>query len=195
MKTNEIRDALVALTESMYLLEEEYIENGGEVTDQTLAMEDNIERMKVLLTTDGVDSLGRWLKSKEDQMKTLKAEKESVTRQIKSCENTIDYIKEMVNMVLVATGQEKVKGTCYSFTATTSETTSVDKDTLNYMFLESVEKKLRGGKTPVIPEDVTITLGASVKRLAEGAELPVYYQHSIKPSVRFTKPRASKEDK
>lgn len=195
MKTNEIRDALVALTESMYLLEEEYIENGGEVTDQTLAMEENIERMKVLLTTDGVDSLGRWLKSKEDQMKTLKAEKESVTRQIKSCENTIDYIKEMVNMVLVATGQEKVKGTCYSFTATTSETTSVDKDTLNYMFLESVEKKLRGGKTPVIPEDVTITLGASVKRLAEGAELPVYYQHSIKPSVRFTKPRASKEDK
>ena len=195
MKTNEIRDALVALTESMYLLEEEYIENGGEVTDQTLAMEENIERMKVLLTTDGVDSLGRWLKSKEDQMKTLKAEKESVTRQIKSCENTIDYIKEMVNMVLVATGQEKVKGTCYSFTATTSETTSVDKDTLNCMFLESVEKKLRGGKTPVIPEDVTITLGASVKRLAEGAELPVYYQHSIKPSVRFTKPRASKEDK
>lgn len=195
MKTNEIRDALVALTESMYLLEEEYIENGGEVTDQTLAMEENIERMKVLLTTDGVDSLGRWLKSKEDQMKTLKAEKESVTRQIKSCENTIDYIKEMVNMVLVATGQEKVKGTCYSFTATTSETTSVDKDTLNYMFLELVEKKLRGGKTPVIPEDVTITLGASVKRLAEGAELPVYYQHSIKPSVRFTKPRASKEDK
>lgn len=193
MKTNEIRDALVALTESMYLLEDEYIENGGEVTDQTLAMEENIERMKVLLTTDGVDSLGRWLKSKEDQMKTLKAEKESVTRQIKSCENTIDYIKEMVNMVLVATGQEKVKGTCYSFTATTSETTSVDKDTLNYMFLESVEKKLRGGKTPVIPEDVTITLGASVKRLAEGAELPVYYQHSIKPSVRFTKPRASKE--
>jgi hypothetical protein len=193
MKTNEIRDALVALTESMYLLEEEYIENGGEVTDQTLAMEENIERMKVLLTTDGVDSLGRWLKSKEDQMKTLKAEKESVTRQIKSCENTIDYIKEMVNMVLVATGQGKVKGTCYSFTATTSETTSVDKDTLNHMFLESVEKKLRGGKTPVIPEDVTITLGASVKRLAEGAELPVYYQHSIKPSVRFTKPRASKE--
>ena len=94
-------------------MEEEYIENGGEVTDQTLAMEENIERMKVLLTTDGVDSLGRWLKSKEDQMKTLKAEKESVTRQIKSCENTIDYIKEMVNMVLVATGQEKVKGTCY----------------------------------------------------------------------------------
>lgn len=195
MKTNEIRDALVALTESMYLLEEEYIENGGEVTDQTLAMEENIERMKVLLTTDGVDSLGRWLKSKEDQMKTLKAEKESVTRQIKSCENTIDYIKGMVNMVLVATEQEKVKGTCYSFTATTSETTSVDKDALNEMFLESVEKKLRGGKTPVIPEDVTITLGASVKRLAEGAELPVYYQHSIKPSVRFTKPRASKEDK
>ena len=195
MKTNEIRDALVALTESMYLLEEEYIENGGEVTDQTLAMEENIERMKVLLTTDGVDSLGRWLKSKEDQMKTLKAEKEAVTRQIKSCENTIEYIKTMVNMVLVSTEQEKVKGTCYSFAATTSETTSVDKDALNMQFMDAVEKKLRGGKNPVIPADVTITLGASIKNVPEGAELPAYYLHNSKPSVRFTKPIASKEDK
>jgi SMC interacting uncharacterized protein involved in chromosome segregation len=174
-------------------LEEEYMENGGEVTDYTTAMEDNIERMKVLLTTEGVDSLGRWLKSKEDQIKSLKAEKDSVMRQIKSCETTIEYIKTMVNHVLVATEQDKVKGTFYSFTATTSETISVDKETLNNTFLEAVEKKLRGGKNPVIPADVTITLGASIKNVPEGAEIPAYYLHNSKPSVRFTKPRASKE--
>lgn len=193
MNNNDIKSAIAALSEAMYLLEEEYMENGGEVTDYTTAMEDNIERMKVLLTTEGVDSLGRWLKSKEDQIKSLKAEKDSVMRQIKSCETTIEYIKTMVNHVLVATEQDKVKGTFYSFTATTSETTSVDKETLNNTFLEAVEKKLRGGKKPVIPADVTITLGASIKNVPEGAELPAYYLHNSKPSVRFTKPRATKE--
>jgi SMC interacting uncharacterized protein involved in chromosome segregation len=193
MNNNDIKTAIAALSEAMYLLEEEYIENGGEVTDYTTAMEGNIERMKVLLTTEGVDSLGRWLKSKEDQIKSLKAEKDSVMRQIKSCETTIEYIKTMVNHVLVATEQDKVKGTFYSFTATTSETTSVDKETLNNTFLEAVEKKLRGGKNPVIPADVTITLGASIKNVPEGAEIPAYYLHNSKPSVRFTKPRASKE--
>ena len=195
MNNTDIKAALAALSEAMFFLEEEYIENGGEVTECTLIMEANIERLKVLLTTEGVDSLGRWMKSQEDRIKALKAERDSVNRQIKSCENTIDYIKTMVNRVLVATEQEKVKGTFYSFSATTSETTSVDKDALKERFMEAVEKKLRGGKKPVIPADVTITLGASIKSVPEGAEIPSYYLKETKPSVRFTKPRASKEDK
>lgn len=195
MNNNDIKAAIAALSETMFLLEEEYMENGGEITEYTTTMEANIERLKILLTTEGVDSLGRWLKSKEDALKALKAEKDSVMRQIKSCENTIDYIKTMVNKVLVSTEQEKVKGTFYSFAATTSETTSVDTETLNNLFLEAVEKKLRGGKNPVIPADVTIKLGASIKCVPEGAEIPAYYQHNSRPSVKFTKPRASKEDK
>ena len=195
MNNTDIKSAIAELSTTMFLLEEEYMENGGEVTEYTATMEANIERLKVLLTTEGVDSLGRWLKSKEDQIKSLKAERDSITRQIKSCENTIEYIKTMVNHVLVSTGEEKVKGTCYSFTATTSETTSVDKDALKEQFMDAVEKKLRGGKNPVIPVDVTITLGASIKNVPEGAEIPSYYLKESKPSVKFTKPRASKEDK
>ena len=193
MNNTDIKSAIAELSTTMFLLEEEYMENGGEVTEYTATMEANIERLKVLLTTEGVDSLGRWLKSKEDQIKSLKAERDSVTRQIKSCENTIDYIKTQINNVLVATEQEKVKGTFYSFAATTSETTSVDKDALKEQFMEAVEKKLRGGKNPVIPVDVTITLGASIKNVPEGAEIPSYYLKESKPSVKFTKPRASKE--
>lgn len=195
MNNTDIKSAIAELSTTMFLLEEEYMENGGEVTEYTATMEANIERLKVLLTTEGVDSLGRWLKSKEDQIKSLKAERDSVTRQIKSCENTIDYIKTQINNVLVATEQEKVKGTFYSFAATTSETTSVDKDALKEQFMDAVEKKLRGGKNPVIPVDVTITLGASIKNVPEGAEIPSYYLKESKPSVKFTKPRASKEDK
>ena len=194
MNNTDIKSAIAELSTTMFLLEEEYMENGGEVTEYTATMEANIERLKVLLTTEGVDSLGRWMKSKEDQMKSLKAERDSITRQIKSCENTIEYIKTLVNHVLVSTGEEKVKGTCYSFTATTSETTSVDKGALNQRFMEAVDKKLRGGKNPVIPADVTITLGASIKNVPEGAEIPSYYLKESKPSVKFTKPRASKED-
>ena len=195
MNNTDIKSAIAELSTTMFLLEEEYMENGGEVTEYTATMEANIERLKVLLTTEGVDSLGRWMKSKEDQMKSLKAERDSITRQIKSCENTIEYIKTLVNHVLVSTGEEKVKGTCYSFTATTSETTSVDKDALKEQFMDAVEKKLRSGKNPVIPVDVTITLGASIKNVPEGAEIPSYYLKESKPSVKFTKPRASKEDK
>lgn len=195
MNNNDIKAALAALSETMLLLEEEYMENGGEVTEYTATMEANIARLKILLTTEGVDSLGRWLKSQEDRIKTLKAERDSINRQMKSCENTIEYIKTMVNRVLGMTDQDKVKGTLYSFTATTSETTSVDKEILNKKFFEAVEKKLRGGKKPVIPEDVTFTLGASISRVPEDAEIPAYYIHSSKPSARFTKPRASKEDK
>ena len=193
MNNTDIKSAIAELSTTMFLLEEEYMENGGEITEYTTTMEANIERLKVLLTTEGVDSLGRWLKSKEDQIKSLKAERDSVTRQIKSCENTIDYIKTQINNVLVATEQEKVKGTFYSFAATTSETTSVDKDALKEQFMEAVEKKLRGGKNPVIPVDVTITLGASIKNVPEGAEIPSYYLKESKPSVKFTKPRSSKE--
>ena len=195
MNNTDIKSAIAELSTIMFLLEEEYMENGGEVTEYTTTMEANIERLKVLLTTEGVDSLGRWMKSKEDQMKSLKAERDSITRQIKSCENTIEYIKTLVNHVLVSTGEEKVKGTCYSFAATTSETTSVDKDALKEQFMDAVEKKLRGGKKPVIPVDVTITLGASIKNVPVGAEIPSYYLKESKPSVKFTKPSASKEDK
>jgi hypothetical protein len=195
MNNNDIKAAIAALSETMLLLEEEYMENGGEVTEYTATMEANIERLKILLTTEGVDSLGRWFKSVEDETKSYKAEKDFVNRKIAANQKTMDFIKVLVNKALNAIGEEKVKGTFYSFTATTSETTSVDKDALNKKFLEAVEKKLRGGKKPVIPEDVTFTLGASISRVPEDAEIPAYYIHSSKPSARFTKPRASKEEK
>lgn len=195
MKVQEIETAIAALNALKWSLEQEYMDNGGEVTEQTIASEEQIETMKSLLSSEGVDSLGRWMKSVEDETKSFKAERDFVNRRIKANDNLLEYIKGLVNRVLVATEQEKVKGTFYSFTATTSETTSVDKDALNKKYLEAVENKLRGGKNPVIPADVTITLGASIKNVPDGAEIPAYYLHNSKPSVRFTKPRASKEDK
>ena len=65
MNNKDINAALAALNEGMCLLEEEYIENGGEVTETTEAMEAQIESIRTLLEGEGIDSLGRWLKTKE----------------------------------------------------------------------------------------------------------------------------------
>lgn len=194
MNYKDIREALEALSWASYELEEEYIDNGGECTEATEAQEQRIEALKALLTTEGIDSLGRWLKGEEDKITSLKAEKAYIDRRIKAAEQTIDFIKTNVNAVLASVGLEKIKGECgYCFTATTSVKTSVDKELLNDMYLSQVEKALHEGDHPVIPQDVTITLGASVKMLEDGADLPAYYMRSETPSCRFTKPRTTRE--
>lgn len=191
MEYTELNQLLGQLDQTMYALESAYVENGGEVTEETESLEANVSGLQELLCTEGVDMLGRWLKSKEDMKKTLKAEKDYIARKIAAVDDTIEFIKAKLNEVIVASGQEKVKGSLgYSFTATTSVTTTVDKAVLKDMYQSQVEDVLRD----ILPADVTVTLGASVKAVPEGVELPSYYQRSETPTVRFTKPRAAKED-
>ena len=190
MTYNEFKDALAQLDWASYHLEETYCENEGEVTEETEKMETEIEALKQLLNTDGVDYLGRWLKGKEDRKKALKAEKDYVTRQIEAVDNTIAFIKAKITELMKATGCDKVKGGLgYSFATSVSTKTEVNKDLLKELYQDKVEKALWG----IIPEDVTVTLGASVSRLDEDSELPAYYNRTETPTVRFTKPRASKE--
>lgn len=192
MNTNEINSLVYQLNQNTYLLEEEYTENEGEVTESTEAKEKVIASMKELLLGEGIDSLGRWLKSKEDQLKTLKAEKEAITHKMNKVNETIDFIKANVNSILTATGVDKAKGTLYSFAPSISTKTSVEKEILKDLFAQKIEEVLRGGEKPIIPADVTITLGASVSALPEGAELPEYYTQVSTPSCKFIKPRSSK---
>jgi hypothetical protein len=135
MNNRDINAALAALNEATFILEDEYMENGGEVTESTEAQEEYIESLKALLEDEGIDSLGRWLKSKEDLIKTLKAERDSVTRQIKKTEEGIEYIKGQIYNVLTAIGKEKVKGTFYSFAPAISTKTEVDKEILEEKYL------------------------------------------------------------
>ena len=192
MDYKEMNQVLADLDQAMVTLEETYIENEGEVTEETEQMEAQISCLQELLTTDGIDLLGGWLKAKEDRKKSLKAEKDYITRQMAAIDETIDFIKTKVNQILVATGQEKVKGARgYSFAATTSVKTEVNKDVLKDLFQEAVNEAVKD----ILPPDVTITLGASVSKLPDDPDLilPVWYTQTEKPSVRFTKPRASKE--
>ena len=192
MDYKEMNQVLADLDQAMVTLEETYIENEGEVTEETEQMEAQISGLKELLTGEGIDLLGGWLKAKEDRKKSLKAEKDYITRQMSAIDETIDFIKTKVNQILVATGQEKVKGSRgYSFAATTSTKTEVNKDVLKDLFQEAVNEAV----ADILPPDVTITLGASVSKLPNDPDLilPAWYTQTEKPSVRFTKPRASKE--
>lgn len=194
MDYKEMNQVLADLDQAMVTIEETYIENEGEVTEETEQMEAQISGLKELLTGEGIDLLGGWLKAKEDRKKSLKAEKDYITRQMAAIDETIDFIKTKVNQILVATGQEKVKGARgYSFAATTSSKTEVDKDVLKYNYDFKVEQAIRAAG---IPDYVGFSLTASSTKakevgVQEGDE--DLFVTTEKPSVRFTKPRASKE--
>ena len=196
MNNKEINSLIESLNASMLAFENYMVENEGVCDEASDQIEEQIGILKELLTTEGIDSLGRWLKAKEDEIKSLKAEKDYITRKINAATGTIDYIKSQMNKLLKASGMEEIKGANgYKFQVTTSTKTEVDKEILKELFLDKVEKKLRGGKNPVIPADVTFSLGASVSLVPEGAVLPSYYIRTSSPSCKFTKPRASKEAK
>lgn len=194
MDYKEMNQVLAELDQVMNTLEDLYIEGEGEVTEETERMEERISALKDLLTGEGIDLLGGWLKAKEDRKKALKAEKDYLTRQMSAIDETIEFIKDKITEVMRVTGQDKIKGERgYSFTANHSVKTEVDKDELKRLYADRVEQALRAAD---IPEYITVTLGASVKAF-EGSVHDVedwcIFNEIEKDTVTFRKPKASKE--
>ena len=194
MDYKEMNQVLATLDQATIALEETYMENEGEITEETEQMEQEISGLQELLTTEGIDLLGGWLKAKEDKKKSLKAEKDYITRQMAAIDETIDFIKSKINQVMVATGQEKIKGDRgYSFTATHSVKTDVDKDVLKALYADKVEEAIRAAH---IPAYIGVSLTASSTKanelgVLEGDE--EIFSTTEKDTVTFRKPKASKE--
>lgn len=194
MDYKEMNQVLATLDQATIALEETYMENEGEITEETEQMEQEISGLQELLTTEGIDLLGGWLKAKEDKKKSLKAEKDYITRQISAIDETIDFIKDKVTEVMKATGQDKIKGDRgYSFTATHSVKTDVDKDVLKALYADKVEEAIRAAH---IPAYVSVSLTASSTKanelgVLEGDE--EIFSTTEKDTVTFRKPKASKE--
>ena len=194
MNNKEINSLIESLNASMWAFENYMVENDGVCDEASDQMEEQIGILKDLLTTEGIDSLGRWLKAKEDEIKSLKAEKDYITRKINAATGTIDYIKTQMNKILTAAQMEEIKGANgYKFQVTTSTKTEVDKDVLKTIYADRIEEAIRAAH---IPAYVGVTLTASSAKAAEfgiveGDE--EIFHTTEKPSVRFTKPRASKE--
>ena len=189
-----MNQVLANLDQAINTLEITYIENEGEVTEETEQMEQEISGLQELLTTEGIDLLGGWLKAKEDKKKSLKAEKEYITRQMSAIDETIEFIKGKISQVMKATGQDKIKGDRgYSFTATHSVKTDVDKDVLKALYAEKVEEAIRAAH---IPAYIGVSLTASSTKanelgVLEGDE--EIFNTTEKDTVTFRKPNASKE--
>ena len=194
MDYKEMNQVLENLNQAMHNLEDLYIEGEGEITEETEQMEQEISGLQELLTTEGIDLLGGWLKAKEDKKKSLKAEKDYITRQMSAIDETIEFIKGKVTEVMKATGQEKIKGVRgYSFTASHSVKTEVDKDVLKALYADKVEEAIRAGHVPAY---VGVSLNASSTKanelgVLEGDE--VIFSTTEKDTVTFRKPNASKE--
>ena len=194
MDYKELNQALATLDQATIALEENYMENEGEITEETEQMEQEISGLQELLTTEGIDLLGGWLKAKEDKKKSLKAEKDYITRQMAAIDETIDFIKDKVTEVMKATGQDKIKGDRgYSFTATHSVKTDVDKDVLKALYADKVEEAIRAAH---IPAYICVSLTASSTKanelgVLEGDE--EIFSTTEKDTVTFRKPKASKE--
>lgn len=194
MNNKEINSLIESLNASMWAFENYMVENDGVCDEASDQMEERIGILKELLTTEGIDSLGRWLKAKEDEIKSLKAEKDYITRKINAATGTIDYIKTQMNKILTAAQMEEIKGANgYKFQVTTSTKTEVDKDVLKTIYADRIEEAIRAAH---IPAYVGVTLTASSTKAAEFGIIEgdeEIFHTTEKPSVRFTKPRASKE--
>lgn len=194
MDYKEMNQVLANLDQVTIALEETYMENEGEITEETEQMEQEISGLQELLTTEGIDLLGGWLKAKEDKKKSLKAEKDYITRQMAAIDETIAFIKDKVTEVMKATGQEKIKGDRgYSFTTTHSVKTDVDKDILKALYADKVEEAIRAAH---IPAYIGVSLTASSTKanelgVLEGDE--EIFSTTEKDTVTFRKPKAIKE--
>ena len=182
-----------SLNASMWAFENYMVENDGVCDEASDQMEERIGILKELLTTEGIDSLGRWLKAKEDEIKSLKAEKDYITRKINAATGTIDYIKTQMNKILTAAQMQEIKGANgYKFQVTTSTKTEVLKDALNDAFLEIAQV---GARANGLPDWVDIQLKTTATEIKNSGDMDAlsFLQETSSPSVRFTKPRATRE--
>lgn len=191
MTNKEINDALAVLGATTQYLEDAYIENEGECTEETDALESQKAALEALLQEEGVDYLGRWLKGKEDEKKSIQDEKKVLDRQIKAIDNTIGYIKSQIRRIMDATGTDKVKGRCYSFTASVSDTVAADNARIAELYGDRADFAIRAAG---IPDYVTVKLTGSATAAKKLDELPDVFIRTVEDTVRFTKPRKTSEE-
>lgn len=190
MTNKEINEALAVLGATTQHLEDAFIENDGECTEETDALESQKAALEDLLTGEGIDSLGRWLKGKEDERKAIQDEKRMLDRQMKAIDNTIDYIKSQIRRIMDAAGEDKIKGRCYSFTASVSDTVKADDKRIAELYGDRASFAVHAAG---VPDYVTVKLVGSATAAKKLDELPDVFVRTVENTVRFNKPRKSEE--
>lgn len=174
-------------------------ENGGELTPELLEQYNSLEDMKALLAGEGIDDLGRWLKSVQDEAATLKAEADAAARRVKNNKGYEDYIKGLIGQAMDLLelptndkGEKVAKGHFYGFKRTTSTKSSVDQETLDSMYLAKAELAMQRA---LIPDYIHVKLTATTMELRKaGGDALAFLEENTTPALSFSKPRASKKE-
>ena len=186
-----IKETLANINRAKYELENAVEENGGELTPELLEQYNALEDMKSLLADEGVDELGRWLKSVQDELAARKAEADAAARKVKNLKGYEDYVKWLIGQALDAIGQEKVKGSFYGFARKTSTTNKVNTEALDAEYLEAATEAARNAG---LPSFVDVALVTNTTRIKEAGEYAAaFLETTSTPSLGFTKPRANKD--
>lgn len=189
MTNQEINETLHALSEHFAMLEDSFVENGGEITEETQSIEDSIADIQEMLLGDGVDSLGRWLKAKEDQKAALKNEKARIDSMMKATDRTIDYVKNLIDTILFACGKDQVKGLLYSFKRTVSTTHSANTELIEERYHEKVEE---AAKIAGLPVWLKVKISPSWSLVPDGVETDEFIT-TTSNTITFRKPSKAKE--
>ena len=190
MNAQEIKATLAEINRKKYELEAALEENGGELTPELLESLEILEDLKALLAGDGVDDLGRWLKSVQDEIATMKAEADAAARKVKALKGQEDYVKFLIGQALDAIGAEKVKGQYYGFTRKTSTTNKVAQEELEAAYNPAILAALGD----LLPGWLHIQLKTTATELKDaGGDALAFLETTEAPAIGFTKPRASKE--
>ena len=191
MNNKQINEAIFELDRISWELDEALSENGGELTDDLQNSLDQRANLRLLLENEGIDSLGRWMKSIEDRKATLAAEKEKISQKMKACDNTIDYIKRQLRSIMDLLGIDKAKGTLYTFKPCDSHKVEADKAMLKELFQAKAREATHAAG---IPECVGVSLTASSKAVPEGEQLPAFFTVTDTATVTFLKPAKAKKE-
>lgn len=193
MKYKDIRASVHSLKAIQFALNNEYDENGGEVTESTADKEELKETIIYMLKNGGVDHLARVLNSVNADIDGYKAEQDFLKRQQRKSEGFREDILECINIALEELGEDKVKGEFgYSFTQHTASSTKPDNKLIKDMYYKEVEKVIR--ESGVVPEHITFTLSASSTLLKEGEEMPDYLVTTSRARATYRKPRKADDD-
>lgn len=198
MNTQDIKAIIADITRRKWMMEEALEENGGELTPELLDASSDIEDLKAALREDGVDDLGRMLKTVQDEIAARKAEADAAARKVKNLKGYEDYLKTLIGEALDAIGKEKVKGSFYGFTRTTSMKTSVLTEALDDAYLEAATEAARNAGLPPYVDVALVTNCTRIREYAQANDLEgaQFLWEDITPALRFTKPRSNskKED-
>ena len=193
-----IKETIANISRMKWELETALEENGGELTEELLDQYNALEDMKALLAGEGVDELGRWLKSVQDETAALKAEADAAARRVKNNKSYEDYVKFLIGEALDAlelptnkNGEKVIKGQFYGFKRTTSNKSSVKQDDLDAHYLEIAQV---GARMNGLPDYINVVLKTTTTELREaGGNALDFLEETSTPAISFTKPRASKE--